>query len=185
MASYAALLRAVNVAGRNLIKMVELRTLCGELGLEGVETLVQSGNIVFSTKEPRARVAARLGDGIEERFGFRPEIMLRSAAELRRAFESDIVSREPFARAREAEPNRLLVMFLGSAPAKGAEDALRDWHKGPESFALDGQELYLYYPSGAGKTKLVNTVIERKLGVVGTARNWNSVRKLLEMAESR
>lgn len=171
-----ALLRAVNVGGRNQIKMEALRGMCEKLGWSGVKTLIQSGNVVFRCKEKDA--ARKMGDAIEKSCGFRPEIMTRTTEELR-----SIVKRNPFAKRREIEPNKLHVYFLTNEPAADARAKALAIKADPEEFHIDGREIYIYFPNGAGQTKLPPGALERALKTPGTGRNWNTVTKLLEMAE--
>jgi uncharacterized protein (DUF1697 family) len=177
---YAALLRGINVGGNKIIKMEALRALCEALGLAGAQTLLQSGNVVFQSGEAdRAKLARRIEGGIEKKFGFEARVVLRSSADLRR-----VIRENPFAGGKERNPSLLHVMFLEARAATKSFEALRSGFSGPEEMHIAGEELYLYYPHGAGRSKLTNDFIQRKLQVTGTSRNWNTVGKLLEMAET-
>ncbi len=179
MPAVIAMLRAVNLAGHNRVKMDTLCTLCTSLKLRDPRTYVQSGNVVFRTnEEDLARVAKRLGDGIEREFGFRTEVILRSRAEM-----NDVVRRNPFSMRRGIEPGKLLVLFFASKPGPEAREKILNIKADVEEFRLDGRELYVYYPNGMGRSKVSTPIIERMLKTPGTCRNWNSVTKLLEMAE--
>ncbi len=179
MAAIVALLRAVNVGGHNKIKMDELRALFKALCLRGVETYVQSGNVVFGTRErDLALLTKRIRGGIERRFALRPEIILRSASEL-----SEVVRRDPFAARKDIDPARLHVVFLADSPRPDACKELLEIKTDHEEVKVGRRELYIYYPHGAGKSKLTLALIEKTLGVFGTARNWNTSNKLLEMAK--
>ena len=102
---------------------------------------------------------------------------------LRTADEWDaIIARNPFAEAAKNDPARLILMPLKGAPDAAAIKSLRDGYKGPETIHVAGREAYLIYPEGQGNSKLTNALIERKLGVAGTARNWNTVLKLAALA---
>ena len=174
-----AMLRGVNVGGHNLIKMEELRALCGKLKLRDVQTYVQSGNLVFRSDErDLAALAKKIESGIEKKFHFRPRVILRKVAEMRK-----VIARNPFANRRGIEPNRLLVTFLAGEPSAEAREEVRAMKTDPEEMHIDGQEAYIYYPNGMARPKLSWPAVERVLKVTGTARNWNSVTKLLEMAE--
>jgi uncharacterized protein (DUF1697 family) len=180
MAAIISLLRAVNVAGHNMVKMDALRELYESLGLRGAQTYVQSGNVVFRTDaKDLARLQKRIEDGIEKRFGFRTSVVLRSSAELK-----DVIRRNPFAKRFGIEPNRLVVSFLTGAPGPESKRNIAQIKVGPEELYLDGRELYIYYAGGMGKTKLTPALLERALKLSGTARNWNTVTKLLDMAEN-
>jgi uncharacterized protein (DUF1697 family) len=180
MAAIISLLRAVNVTGYNKVKMDALRELYESLGLRGAQTYIQSGNVVFRTEaKDLARLQKRIEDAIEKSCGFRTGVVLRSSAELK-----DISRRNPFAKRSGIEPNRLVVSFLTGAPAPESKQRIAQIKVGPEELVLDGRELYIYYGGGIGSSKLTPAVIERALKVSGTARNWNTITKLLEMAEN-
>lgn len=173
-----ALLRAVNVGGRSVL-MADLRAMLGELGHDNPRTLLQSGNVVFALKAklPVGTIEKKLEAEARRRFGFDVAFMLRTAAEW-----DAIIARNPFPVAAKDDPARLVLMALKGAPDAAAIKALRDGCKGPETIHVAGREAYLIYPDGQGKSKLTNALIERKLGVAGTARNWNTVLKLAALA---
>ena len=173
------MLRGVNVGGHNRLKMEALRALCESLKFEKARTYVQSGNIVFRTKgKDHSALAAKIRNAIEREFGFRPEVILRTVEELRKA-----IAASPFADRRDLEPGKLLVTFLASAPGPEGRTKLLGLKDQPEEIHLQGREMYIYFPNGAGKSKLPWSSIERLLKTTGTARNWNSVTKMLAMAE--
>jgi uncharacterized protein (DUF1697 family) len=179
MAVVVSLLRAVNLASHNRVKMDALRELYQSLGLRDPQTYVQSGNVVFSTDaQDLVRLRKRIENAIEQGFGFRTGVVLRSAAEMR-----DVIRRNPFAKRPGIEPNRLLVSFLVEAPGADASERIGQVKVGPEELRLDGRELYIYYAGGSGRSKLTPALLERTLQASGTARNWNTVTKLTEMAE--
>jgi uncharacterized protein (DUF1697 family) len=174
-----SMLRGVNVGGHHKIKMDALRTLYVSLKLEEPRTYVQSGNVIFRTNEKNlSQLAKKIQDGIERTFGFRPEVILRTTDELRKA-----IAASPFASRRNLEPGKILVTFLAGEPAPEAHATLDGFKSYPEELHLKGRELYIYFPNGAGKSKLPWSSVERLVKVTGTARNWNSVTKMLEMAE--
>jgi uncharacterized protein (DUF1697 family) len=173
-----ALLRAVNVGGRS-VAMAELRTLLAELGCGNPRTLLQSGNAVFTLKAQTSPTAfeAELEAQAQRRFGIPVAFMLRSAAEWR-----TLILGNPFVEAAQRDPAHLVLMALKGAPTAAAINTLRDSYKGPETIHVAGRDAYLIYPEGVGRSKLTNALIERKLGVAGTARNWNTVLKLAALA---
>lgn len=180
MAVVISLFRAVNLAGHNKVGMSVLRTLYESLELDGVQTYVQSGNVVCRTRNRDLRVlAGRICDAFEIAFGFRTPCILRTVPELR-----TVVARNPFAGRAALEPNRLLVTFLDADPGPTAQAAIDKLVGFPEELRLDGRQLYIYYPDGVGRSKLPAVKLEKALGVTGTARNWNTVLRLLEMAEA-
>jgi len=180
MPAVIAMLRAVNLVSHNRIKMDALCSLCTSLKLRDPQTYVQSGNVVFGTNERNlAKVSKQIADGIEREFGFRTEVIVRSTAEMR-----DVVARNPFAKRRSIEPGKLLVLFFSGQPGLEARERIQSIKADREELHLDGRELYIYFPDGQGRSKVSTATIERMLKTPGTGRNWNSVTKLLEMAET-
>jgi uncharacterized protein (DUF1697 family) len=175
MTVYVSMLRAVNVGGSSVIKMDALRAAYEAIGLSDVRTLLQSGNVLFrSGLEDRERLVQRIKQELERRTGLKVEVLLRTLDEL-----ASIIERGPVLSPR-ADMSKLLVMFLSSVPSAAAQAALLKWHKGSEMIEVRGPEIYLYYPDGIGRSKLSNAVLENKLDTAGTARNWNTLVKLLE-----
>ncbi|HEV8180719.1 MAG TPA: DUF1697 domain-containing protein [Candidatus Angelobacter sp.] len=173
------MLRGVNVGGHNMIKMEALKALCVSLKLKDPQTYVQSGNVIFRTEEKdQEKLTRRIQDAIEKAHGFRPGVVLRTAAELK-----EVVSRNPFAKRSGIEPGKLLVNFLAADPGKQAREKALAIKIGPEEMHLLGREAYIYFPNGQGRSKFPWAAIERALGTSGTGRNWNSVTKMLEIAE--
>ncbi|HEY9182098.1 MAG TPA: DUF1697 domain-containing protein [Gammaproteobacteria bacterium] len=179
MTVYVSMLRAVNVGGTSVLKMDTLRAIYESMGLKDVRTLLASGNVVFrSGLKDRGKLVKRIVQEIERKVGLHVEVILRTLAEI-----ADIVERGPVLSPR-ADMAKLHVMFLAGVPEAAAQAALGKWHKAaklPEMLEMRGPEIYLYYPEGVGRSKLTNAVIEAKLGTAGTARNWNTVTKLLEV----
>jgi uncharacterized protein (DUF1697 family) len=174
-----SMLRAVNVGGRNKIGMETLRQLYSSLGLVEPVSYIQSGNVIFGTKEKNLTgVADRIGKAIEREFGVRSEIILRTAAELRA-----VIARNPFAARLDVAPNKLVVTFLAKDPGVDATGRIGKLQTGPEELHLDGRELYVHFPNGISGSKVPASAIDRALKTPGTARNWNTVTKLLELAE--
>ena len=166
---YFAFLRAINVGGRNLLRMSDLKALCTSLGFENVQTLLQSGNVAFEAK--RKPSAAQIAEAIP---GLDVKVMLRTEAELR-----NVVANNPFTPVRN--PGLLHVLFLERPAPADAEAKLRATYAGPERFHVAGREAYIDYVNGAGTSKLTNAFLERILGCAATARNWNTVTKLLDL----
>jgi uncharacterized protein (DUF1697 family) len=174
-----SMLRGVNLGPHRRLKMEELRALYESLKLRDAQTYVQSGNVIFRTEEKDLlRLVKRIEAGIEKKFGFQSDVVLRTVTELR-----DVVARNPFAKRREIEPSRLLVTFLASDPGEEARAKVLQIKTEPEELRIDGREAYIYFPNGMARPKMSWPAIERVLKVSGTGRNWNSVTKMLEMAE--
>ncbi len=173
------MLRGVNVGGHNLIKMDALKALCLSLKLKDPQTYVQSGNVIFRSEEKDlGKLTKRIQDAIEKKFGFRPEVILRTADEMR-----DVIARNPFAKRNGIEPGKLLVNFLAADLGREAREQALAIKVSPEELHLVGREAYIYFINGQGRSKLPWSKIERALKTSWTGRNWNSVTKMLEIAE--
>ena len=178
MTAMICLVRGVNVLGRNQIKMDALRALCVSLKLCNPQTYIQSGNVVFQAKQgDPAKLAARIESAIEKKHGFRPDVVLRTASEMR-----DVIARNPFANRDGIEPSKLIVTFLATEPKAETRTALLALQPDPEEMHMNAREIYVYFPDGMGRSKFA-ALLARKLKNKGTARNWNTTMKLLEMAE--
>jgi uncharacterized protein (DUF1697 family) len=170
---YVALLRAVNVAGKGMVSMAELRASAERLGLKNVRTILQSGNLLFQASKSAAALERQLEAEILRRFHQDVPVIVRSDDQLGR-----MIDRNPFAREAVEDPGHLLAVFLKRAPAPAEEKSLRSAIVGRERIKLDGITLYAVYPDGVGQSKLTAALIDKKLGTRGTARNWNTVLKL-------
>jgi uncharacterized protein (DUF1697 family) len=174
---YVALLRSVNIGGYGRIKMNDLRESFTALGYDDVITYIQSGNVLFSTSSRSEKAIVDAIEGqLAEDFGDSPAVLLRTVSELRR-----IGAASPYAKA-EADPARHHVTFLATAPPKDVLKGLQLPPSGKDELVVDGREVYVHTPRGYAETKFTGTFLERRLGVVSTTRNWNSVTKLCELA---
>ncbi|MGD0528709.1 MAG: DUF1697 domain-containing protein [Polyangiaceae bacterium] len=178
MPAHIALFRAVNVGGRWL-SMASLRELLEELGLGDPRTLLQSGNAVFTSAKQPAALEGLVERAVEKRFRLQADVFVRSTKEWDAA-----IAANPFPAKAKEDPAHLLLMPLATAPSKAQLQALRDAIRGPELVDTVGRHAYLVYPEGVGRSKLTITVIEKHLGARGTARNWNTARKLAELASA-
>jgi uncharacterized protein (DUF1697 family) len=176
--SFICLIRGVNVGGNKLLKMDALRELCETIGVTSAKTYLQSGNVVFRSSLDRGVLAKRIEDGIHKATGFEAKVILRTAIEMRA-----IIAANPFTAGPQRNPKALLVAFLGGSISKDAKALLQKLRIESEELHVGDQELYLYLPAGIAGSKLSNALTEKKLGVNVTARNWNTVNALLEMAE--
>jgi uncharacterized protein (DUF1697 family) len=179
MPVFISMLRGVNLGPHNRIKMDALCALYQSLKCEDMRSYVQSGNVIFRSKEKNpTQLANKIQDAIGGKLGFRPDVILRTPEEFRKA-----IAANPFAKRRDLNPGKLLVTFLASEPNAEARAKLLALKPTPEELHLIGRELYIYFPNGAGRSKLPWSSLAEKLGTTGTARNWNSVTKMLEIAE--
>jgi uncharacterized protein (DUF1697 family) len=159
--------------------MDSLRDLCSSLKLRSPQTYIQSGNVVFATTErDLGKLARRIEDCIEKGHGFRPSIMLRTATEMR-----DVIARNPFASRKNIEPAKLVVSFLAEALTAEVARRFTQINVGSEELRVSDRELYIYFPDGQGRSKLP-AALDRAAKIPATARNWNTVIKLLAMAEA-
>ncbi|HEU0246772.1 MAG TPA: DUF1697 domain-containing protein [Gaiellaceae bacterium] len=176
--TFVALLRGINVGGKSLISMAELRALLSSLGFEDVVTYIQSGNVVFrSAIADEAAVAAELEREIAGALDVSPSVLLRTPGEL-----ETIAASNPFL-SRKADVTKLHVVFLDRAPAASAAAELDPERSPPDEFALKGRDLFLHLPNGAGRSKLTLDYLERVLGVRGTQRNWKTLLELLALMQ--
>ena len=174
-----SMLRGVNLGPHNRIKMDALRALYASLKLEDPRSYVQSGNVIFRCKEKDSpELAARIQAAIQKKLGCCPDVILRTTNGMRKA-----VAANPFPEKAKIEPGKVLVTFLSAAPPREAEVNLANLKGFPEELHLTGRELYIYFPNGAGKSKLPWSKVDKLLKVTGTARNWNSVQAILQIAE--
>jgi uncharacterized protein (DUF1697 family) len=176
---YAALLRGINVGGNKKVPMAELRAMTAKLGFDDPQTLLQSGNLVFSAKsQPMAKLEALLEAATKKHIGVECSYLLRSADEW-----EQIVAANPFNAEAKADPSHLAVTFCREAPTAAALKALRSEVRGKEDFEAVGRELYAWYPDGMGTSKLAVALSKNKLGTICTARNWNTVMKIGALLE--
>lgn len=170
---YVVLLRGVNVGGRSRVPMRDFSTILASLGHKDVLTYIQSGNAVFtSDRDDPAVMEEEIDRAIERTLGVETVAFIRSPEELER-----VVQGNPFG----ADAPGLHVSFLNGQPSDSDLARLDPAQFEPDAFALGERALYLIYPEGVHRSKLTNTLIERRLGRKATARNWNTVKKLLAL----
>jgi uncharacterized protein (DUF1697 family) len=176
--TFMALVRGINVGGRNTVPMAELRSALAGIGLEDVATYIQSGNVVIRHAPGEAAgLASAMERCIEEGFGVSARVVVRTRDEL-----AEVAGRNPFLE-RGADPAQLHVVFLDREPEPGAVAELDPVRSPPDEFEVHGREIYLRLPNGMGRTKLSGDYFERRLGVAATARNWKTVLALVELAD--
>ena len=193
MATHVALLRGINVGGKNKVPMAELRDVVTSLGHAGVTTYIQSGNVLFTTSEDdTAKLAAALEAAIAEAFGVRSPVVVLSREDLARVLDTNPHPEEP-------NPKLVHVVFLNA----GLPQDLLDRVKAAESAAAAkgshdtitaaGDALFLHTPDGFGNSELAQSVFrvisppakQKKAGVAATARNWSTATKLLSLCDQK
>src|SRR5262249_45858528 len=151
-----------------------------DLKLRDPRTFIQSGNVVFHAPDTDLpRLARRIEDRIESEFGFRSEVILRTCAEMR-----DAMANNPFAGRDGIDPAKLLVQFLKDTPQADRCAKVASMATAPEELFVRGREVFIYFANGMARPKLSWLTVEKALGMAGTGRNWNSVGKLMAMAEA-
>lgn len=172
-------LRGINVGGHAVIQMSALRDLYASLKFDSPQTYLQSGNVLFKTSERDLSVIAdRIQRAIQRQFACSPQIMLRTPGELRR-----VLANNPFAQRKDVPPEKLLVSFLAAKPAKDDVQTMKSLSIQPEEVHLIDRELFIYFPNGMGKSRFPWARLDKILQTSGTGRNWNSVTKILALAE--
>lgn len=167
-----ALLRGINVGGKGKLPMKALAAIFSAAGAWDVRTYIQSGNVVFDAGDPAATVSMVTAE-IARVYGYPGRIVLRSADEMRLVWAGNSFASAP--------TETLHVYFLADSPEAKAVKELDPNRSAGDSFVVRGRDVYLNLPNGMARTKLTNAYFDSKLGTVGTARNWNTVGKLVEM----
>ena len=175
---YVALLRGVNVGGKNKLLMADLRDIFTAAGCAAVQTYIQSGNVVFKAAPGLAERAPEIvALAIRERFGYETAVVVRSSEELRQVAASN-----PFD--TSGDPRFLQVAFLEDAPSAEAVSRLDPERSPPDAFAVRGRNVYLHYPNGVARSKLTNEYLAAQLQTASTIRNWQTVLTLREMIDA-
>ena len=169
MPTFIALLRAVNVGGTGKLPMSELKSMCEGAGFTSVRTYIASGNVVFESTNAAAKVKAALEKCLLDYVGKPVQVLVRTAAEL-----AAVLANNPFA---QAAPNRTVAIFLDSTPPADTLDTLSG--KKNEEVTLGQREIYVHYSDGMGQSKL-----KIRAAAEGTARNINTIVKLVQMAQA-
>jgi len=181
MKTYIALLRGINVSGHKIIKMELLRKVLGELDFENIRTYIQSGNIIFESKSDEIqKLEKQISDKINEHFGFEVPVLIISADEF-----LAVIKQNPYAKENLTDATQPYVSFLSEVPKNEHLDVLKAADFGNDQFIPIDKTLYLWYGNSAGNSKLSNAVIENKLKLRSTARNWKTVLKLYELATAK
>lgn len=180
MVPYIALLRGINVSGKNKLKMAELRAALDGMGLQQVQTYIQSGNVLFlHAPASEAALAQRIHQLIRETFELEVPTLVVSLQEW-----TDIQAGNPFLPSDTIDPSKLHITLLAEPPALAQLEGLDGQQHAPDVFQVVGRTVYLHCPKGYGRTKLTNQFFEQKLQQPATTRNWKTVNKLLELGRS-
>lgn len=176
--SYVALLRGINVGGKNKLPMQDLAGLFREAGCTAVRTYIQSGNVLFSSAtDPAKKIVPLIEKRITDRFGMRVPLVLRTEEELERVTRGN-----PFLKGEDTAA--LHVAFLAAEPTPAQVATLDPGRSPPDAFAVLGREIYLHCPNGIARTKLTNSWFDSRLGTTSTLRNWRTVLTLLELLKT-
>lgn len=174
MSVYVALLRGINVGGRNTLPMRDLRSILTQLGCTEVSSYIQSGNVVFRSRRTRGTLSRQVSAAILQRFGFQPFVLVMPGAKL-----LSIATANPYADEAQ-DPKTVHVLFLAETPNDPDFDRIHELQSPTERFALGDSAFYLYAPDGIGRSRLAGA-LEKLLGVPTTGRNWKTVRRLVAM----
>jgi len=178
MKTYIALLRGINVSGQKIIKMELLRNVLSELDFENIRTYIQSGNIIFESKlSDVLKIEKQIAAKIEEHFGFVVPVTIITPDEL-----SEIINKNPYANETLTDATQPYVSFLSEIPKPAHFEIFKAIDFKGDTFVNIDKTMYLWYADFAGNSKLSNALIESKLKLRATARNWKTVLKLYELA---
>ncbi|GAA4293799.1 DUF1697 domain-containing protein [Aestuariibaculum suncheonense] len=175
MITYIALLRGINFSGQNKIPMAELRASLTEAGFKGVQTYIQSGNVVFKTSLKEEKIIAeRISKAIFKQFGFEVSVLVKTPEAFKTIFGASPFSEEAL--------KKSYFMLLFDKPKRDLVEGLLQLNTSEEQFKITDDCIYFYSVNGYGKTKFNNNFFERKLKVIATARNYNTMLKLLSLS---
>ena len=177
MGRQIALLRAINLGSRRRVAMGDLRELLASLGYADVRTLLQSGNVVLTSTRSGKPLERELEEQLSTRFSIDIPVIVRTRAEL-----AAVIERNPLADLA-ADPKRYQVTFLSAKPDVKRVAELAGLDVAPEQFVISGREIYAWHPDGLQRSRLAAALSDARLGVTGTSRNWNTITKLLALAD--
>ena len=181
MTKHLALLRGINVSGHNMIKMDALKKMLENMGFQNVETYIQSGNVfVDSDEENAASVGFKIKQEISKVFGHDVPVVMVSKSDLELCFKNN-----PYLKEKDCDTKKVYVAFISKELSPLAINDLKISNFKPDEAAIDASRIYIKYAVGAGKTKLDQKYIEKKINVTATIRNWNTVTTLLSMFENK
>jgi len=176
MARQIALLRGINLGSLRRVAMGELRDLLTSLGYGDVKTLLQSGNVVLTSKQSGTPLERSLEKELSAKFGIEIPVVARTCAQL-----ADVIERNPLGDLA-ADPKRYQVTFLSAELDAQRVRELAELDVAPEQFVISGREIYAWHPDGMQRSRLAAALSDSGSGVTGTARNWSTITKLLALA---
>jgi len=168
------------MTGHNSIKMTGLSLLYSDLGFTCIQTYIQSGNVLFSAKNesPVSEIEQRIEMEILSKFNFIIPTMVRTTKEV-----TQLLTRNPFLNEENFDDAKMAVIFLHKAPSDSQINKVININYPPDKFRISGREIFIYCPNGFGKTKIYTNFFEKKMGVTGTARNWKTIKAIVQMTE--
>ncbi len=179
MKTYIALLRGINVSGHKKVPMADLRSMLRKMGFQDISTYIQSGNVVFSSDESNSHTLEKqIKQRIQGTFGFEVPVLVKSIAEFKK-----IIQQNPFTEAESLEKNQVYFVLLRDRPLQERVAVFQKEEFKNEKFEVTEGCVYLLCQNGYGRAKLNNNLVEQKLKVEATTRNYRTMAKLLEMAE--
>jgi uncharacterized protein (DUF1697 family) len=178
METYISLLRGINVGGKNSISMETVRSVYAMLGLDNIQTYVQSGNIVFNSDRDATELSVMISNGLARVSGLSVEVILRKYEAWK-----EIARHNPFSGREDINQKHIYVTILKEFPPHELIEGISHTYFLPDEWHYFDESIYLYCPGGYGRTKLNNNFFERKLKVPASTRNWKTVLKLAELAE--
>lgn len=176
MTTHLALLRGINVSGHNMMKMDALKTMLENIGFQNVRTYLQSGNVFVDSEEDAAKVGFMIKQEIFKVFGHEVPTIVITKEDLELCFKNS-----PYLKEKDIDTKKLYVAFVSTVLKKENINDLKISQFKPDEASIDGNRIFIKYDIGAGKTRLEGKYIEKKLNVIVTMRNWNTVTNLLAM----
>lgn len=182
MTVYIALLRGINVGGKNVIKMAELKRVFEAIGLCDVKTYIQSGNVLFRSDEVEELLKIKIESELEASFGFLIPVVLRTKAELEQIINNCPFSESQISEAEAAsDAESLYVALMAKSPEEGNKDRLKAYKSESDDYVIIGREVYLLFRNSIRNSKLAGSL--HKLEVPSTVRNWKTLSKLYALAK--
>jgi uncharacterized protein (DUF1697 family) len=179
LVKYISILRGINVGGNRKILMADLKSMYEDLGFSDVTTYIQSGNVIFNTSITNpAKLEEIIKNSIAKNFGFDVPVIIRSIEEMQQ-----VISENPFLNNADFDPKKLYVTFLSEPIDMVHENNIIPQDYLPDQFKILGQHIYVYYAEKISSSKLIQSLFEKQYKVTATTRNWNSVNKLVELAD--